>query len=305
MIEYQSLIDRILLETKPLAKNGKVAAYIPALAEVSPEKYGISISTLERKQFNTGDHDILFSIQSISKVFTFSLAYARLGHKIWERIGREPSGTAFNSLIQLEHEHGIPRNPFINAGAIVVADILLSIFPDPKKILLDFVRELANNDSINYDENVAFSEKVTGHRNFALAHFMKSFGNIQNSVEDVLDIYFHQCSLALTTDQLACSFLFLANDGVNPHNNKQILTVSQAKRLKALMLTTGLYNESGDFAFRVGMPGKSGVGGGIVAVIPNLLSIATWSPPLNEMGNSIAGFEALERFTTYSGKSVF
>jgi glutaminase len=304
-MNYQNLIDRIFHETKSYAKKGKVASYIPALAEVSPDKYSISISTIDKNRFHTGNHHDLFSIQSISKVFTFSLAYARLGHKIWDRLGREPSGTVFNSLIQLEHEHGIPRNPFINAGAIVVADILLSIFPDPKKILLDLVRELANDESIDFDENVASSEKATGHRNFALAHFMKSFGNIQNPVEDVLDIYFHQCSISMTTDQLACSFLFLANDGVNPHNDRMVLTTSQAKRLKALMLTTGLYNESGDFAFRVGMPGKSGVGGGIVAVIPNLLSIATWSPPLNEMGNSIAGFEALERFTTYSGKSVF
>lgn len=304
-MEYQNLIDRIFLETKSFAKNGKVASYIPALADVSPDKYSISISTIDKNRFYAGDHQDLFSIQSISKVFAFSLAYAQLGHKIWDRIGREPSGTAFNSLIQLEHEHGIPRNPFINAGAIVVADILLSIFPDPKKSLLELVRELANDESIDYNEKIAFSEKVTGHRNFALAHFMKSFGNIQNPVEDVLDIYFHQCSLSMTTDQLACSFLFLANNGINPHNDRIILTTSQAKRLKALLLTTGLYNESGDFAFRVGMPGKSGVGGGIVAVIPNLLSIAIWSPPLNEMGNSIAGFEALERFTTYSGKSVF
>lgn len=304
-MDYSSILSRIYLETKDLAKQGKVASYIPALADVSPDRYGISISTLNKQRYAIGDHTLPFSIQSISKVFTFALAYSLLGDKIWNRIDREPSGNAFNSLVQLEHEQGIPRNPFINAGAIVVADILLSHFADPAKVLLDFVREQADDTEIYFDAEVAQSEKETGDRNYALAHFMKSFGNIQNPVEKVLELYFQQCSIRMTTDQLACSMLFLANHGKNPHNNKEVLSISQSKRLKALLLTTGMYNESGDFAFRVGMPGKSGVGGGIVAVIPQLLSMAVWSPPLNERGNSVAGFEAMELFTTYTGKSVF
>lgn len=305
MTDYQQLIERIYLETKDFASEGKVASYIPALARVPKQAFGISVVTLDKKCYCTGHAQQPFSIQSISKLFSFTMAYSKLGTGIWDRIGKEPSGTAFNSLIQLEHEQGIPRNPFINAGAIVVADIILSNFSQPKEDLLSFVRELADDESIGFDEEVALSEKETGHRNKALAHFMKSFGNIHNPVDEVLDFYFYQCAFAMSTQQLAKSFLFLANEGTNSYSGHEILNPSRAKRLKALMLTTGLYNESGDFAFRVGMPAKSGVGGGIAAVIPNLLSIATWSPALNSMGNSVAGIEAMERFTTYTGKSIF
>lgn len=304
-MDYQQLIERLYLETKDLAARGKVASYIPALADVPANRFAISVKTCKNELFNIGDHRIPFSIQSISKVFTFILAFNNIGSEIWNRIGREPSGSAFNSLIQLEIEQGIPRNPLINAGAIVVADILVSLIKNPKQKLLEFVRSLADDDNIFYDKGVAASEKETGHRNYALAHFMKSFGTITNSVEEVLDLYFHQCSLAMSTDQLARAFLFLANEGTNPFTKEEIINPSRAKRLKALMLTTGMYNESGDFAFRVGIPAKSGVGGGIVAIIPNQLSIAVWSPPLNTAGNSVAGVEALERFTTYSEKSIF
>ena len=304
-MDYQQLIERLYLETKDLAASGKVASYIPALADVPANRFAISVKTCKNELFNIGDHRIPFSIQSISKVFTFILAFKNIGSEIWNRIGREPSGSAFNSLIQLEIEQGVPRNPLINAGAIVVADILVSLIKNPKQKLLEFVRSLADDDNIFYDKGVAASEKETGHRNYALAHFMKSFGTITNSVEEVLDLYFHQCSLAMNTDQLARAFLFLANEGTNPFTKEEILNPSRAKRLKALMLTTGMYNESGDFAFRVGIPAKSGVGGGIVAIIPNQLSIAVWSPPLNTAGNSVAGIEALERFTTYSEKSIF
>ncbi|MDY0077456.1 MAG: glutaminase [Bacteroidales bacterium] len=304
-MDYQQLIERLYLETKDLAASGKVASYIPALADVPANRFAISVKTCKNELFNIGDHRIPFSIQSISKVFTFILAFKNIGSEIWNRIGREPSGSAFNSLIQLEIEQGVPRNPLINAGAIVVADILVSLIKNPKQKLLEFVRSLADDNNIFYDKGVAASEKETGHRNYALAHFMKSFGTITNSVEEVLDLYFHQCSLAMNTDQLARAFLFLANEGTNPFTKEEILNPSRAKRLKALMLTTGMYNESGDFAFRVGIPAKSGVGGGIVAIIPNQLSIAVWSPPLNTAGNSVAGIEALERFTTYSEKSIF
>lgn len=305
MIDYQQLIERLYQETKGLASKGKVANYIPALANIPANSFAISVKTCNNELYKVGDHQVPFSIQSISKVFTFILAFKITGSEIWNRIGREPSGSAFNSLIQLEIEQGIPRNPLINAGAIVVADILVSLIKNPKQQLLEFVRSLADDDNIFYDKEVAASEKETGHRNYALAHFMKSFGTITNSVDEVLDLYFHQCSLAMSTDQLARAFLFLANEGTNPFTKEEILDPSRAKRLKALMLTTGMYNESGEFAFRVGIPAKSGVGGGIVAIIPNQLSIAVWSPPLNAAGNSVAGIEALERFTTYSEKSIF
>jgi len=304
-VNYKELLDQLYYETKDFAKYGKVANYIPALERISGDYFALSLITDKGVLYSSGDHSIPFSIQSISKVFSFTMVFRKIGTEIWDRIGREPSGTAFNSLIQLEHEKGIPRNPFINAGAIVVADMMLSVCNDPKSRLLSFIQSLAGDETIHYNPEVVASEKATGHRNYALAHFMKSFGNIHHTVEDVLDVYFHQCAIAMTTDQLARSFLFLANEGKNPINGEEILNPSRTKRLQALMLTSGLYDESGDFAFRVGMPAKSGVGGGIVGVIPRQLSLAVWSPALNERGNSIAGIEAMERFTTYTANSIF
>jgi len=304
-MDLQSTIERIYSEIKPFASQGKVASYIPALASVSPSKLAICVHTNEGKVFRIGDVCEPFSIQSISKVFGFTMAYKMLGGEIWKRLDKEPSGNSFNSLVQLEYEQGIPRNPFINAGAIVVSDILLSLYPNPQQALLEFVRRIADEPSINYNLEVAKSEKETGYRNAALAYFMKSFGNIHNPVEDVLDLYFLQCSLEMSTLCLSKSFQYLANHGIVPSTNEQILTMSQAKRISALMITSGLYNESGDFAYRVGIPAKSGVGGGIAGVIPKKLSLCVWSPPLNEFGNSLAGIEALEKFTTYTGDSIF
>ena len=304
-MDINQLIQRIYLEVSPFASQGNVTSYIPELAHVSPEQLGISIHGIDGTCYAVGDSRKFFSVQSISKVFSYTLAFKVLGESIWERLGKEPSGNSFNSLVQLEYEQGIPRNPFINAGAIVIADIILSHYPNPRKALLDFVREITQDSSIDYNERVANSEKATGFRNSALAYLMKSFGNIHNRVEDVLDFYFLQCSLEMSCESLSKSFLYLANHGVVPGTGDRVLTVSQSKRISALMLTSGLYNESGDFAYRVGLPAKSGVGGGIVAIIPQKLSICVWSPPLNKYGNSLAGMEALERFTTYSGDSIF
>jgi glutaminase len=304
-MDIQGVIDKIYSEVKPMARNGKVADYIPELGTVDPQLMGISVHAINGDSFSVGDCHVPFSIQSISKVFGLTLAYKVLGGEIWKRLGKEPSGNAFNSLVQLEYEHGIPRNPFVNAGALVVSDIILSQYTNPHETLLDFVRKISGDSSVKFNPIVAQSEKATGYRNAALAYFMKSFNNIHNSVDDVLDFYFLQCSLEMTCNNLAKSFLFLANHGVVPSTGEQILTVSQSKRLSALMITSGLYNESGDFAYRVGMPAKSGVGGGIVATIPKTYSVCTWSPPLNEYGNSLAGIQALELFTSYTGESIF
>lgn len=304
-MDCQEIIDRIFEEVKPFTAEGKVADYIPALAGVDRKNLGISVHDISGKSYGAGQFQVPFSIQSISKVFSFTLAYEAIGEAIWKRLGKEPSGTAFNSLVQMEHEQGIPRNPFINAGALVVADIILSNYKYPWREYLDFVRKISNDPTINFDEEVAASEKETGHRNAALAHFMYSFGNIRNPVEEVLDFYFMQCALEMSAESLSRSFLFLANHGVLPHSGEEILTVSQAKRLNALMLMAGLYNESGEFAYRVGLPGKSGVGGGIVAVYPRHYSVCVWAPAINKYGNSIAGIEALQRFTSYTQMSVF
>ena len=233
------------------------------------------------------------------------MAFAEHGDSLWESVGKEPSGNPFNSLIQLEHEHGIPRNPFINAGALVITDKLVSLHKKPKNAILDFVRKVADNEDIYFDKVVAESEKNEASRNLALAHFMQSFGNIQNDVDGLVDVYCHHCALSMNCIDLAKSFLFLANHGVNPFNGEKLLSRSQSKRLNALMLTCGCYDESGDFAFRVGLPGKSGVGGGIVAIIPGELAIAVWSPELNDYGNSLVGVETLERFTTKADTSIF
>jgi len=304
-MDYQRLLDEICEEVKPLMGQGKVATYIPALAEVNPYSFGMAVVTVDGEVFSVGEAYQPFSIQSVSKVFNLVLAFSRMGDSIWDRVGREPSGNAFNSLLQLEYEAGIPRNPFINAGAIAVADMLCELFPDAEGELISFVRELANNKDIHYDLRVAQSEKETGNRNYALGYFMKSFNNIHMPIDRVMDFYFKQCSIAMNCVDLGRAFLMLANHGVVPHSGRRVLTVSQSKRLSSLLLTSGLYNEAGEFAFRVGLPAKSGVGGGIAAIIPQKLSVVVWSPELNTYGNSLAGIQALELFTTKSGISIF
>lgn len=304
-MDIQKVIEKIFNDVKPMFGRGKVADYIPALADVDPRQYGIAVATTSGKIFGVGDFQTKFSIQSISKVFTLAMVMHHMDDELWESVGREPSGSPFNSLIQLEYEHGIPRNPFINAGALVITDRLMNLYQRPKDSILRFIRENADSEDIYFDHITARSELETSSRNMALGYFMKSFGNIHNDMDTLIDIYCNQCSVSMTCEELAKSFLFLANHGMNPFNNQRILTVSKAKRLNAIMLTCGFYDESGDFAFRVGLPGKSGVGGGVVAIIPGKLSIAVWSPELDSHGNSCMGIETLERFTTDIGTSIF
>ena len=301
------MIDRIRDEVRELWGQGRVADYIPALekVKVNPRQFGMAVATLDRQEYSTGDAQVCFSIQSISKVFTLAMVTRHVGDDIWDAVGREPSGNPFNSLVQLEYEQGKPRNPFINAGALVVTDRLISLYPHPKDAMLEFVRSLCGNDDIYYDKEIARSERLNADRNMSLAYLMKSFGNIRNDVDTLLDVYCHQCAISMSCVDLARAFLFLSNRGVNPFSGKQVLSVSQAKRLGALMLTCGFYDESGDFAFRAGLPGKSGVGGGIAAYIPGNLAVTVWSPELNRHGNSLAGMAALEHFTTDIGNSIF
>ncbi|VAW31067.1 Glutaminase, partial [hydrothermal vent metagenome] len=270
-----------------------------------PTKFGMVVCTPDGGLFQIGDAAENFSIQSVSKVFVLTLAMQHEGDGIWQRIGREPSGTAFNSLVQLEYENGIPRNPFINAGALVVTDMILTHLQDARQTVLNFVRKLADNENIGFDTAVAHSEKVTGYRNVALANFIKSFGNLHNEPDVVLGAYFHHCSLAMSCVDVARAGLFLANKGKLPWSGEQIVKANQAKYIKSLMLTCGTYDSVGDFAYRVGLPGKSGVGGGILAVMPGKFSICVWSPGLNATGNSLAGTKALELFTTLTGISIF
>lgn len=302
---YQGLIDGVYSDVQPYFGRGKVADYIPALARVRPDQLGIALQTLDGQTAAAGDSEIRFSIQSISKTFSLALAFVLEGNDLWKRVGVEPSGNPFNSLIQLEFENGKPRNPFINAGALVVTDVLCRHYDDPKSVILNFIRSLAGESAIHFDDEVAASEKATGFRNQSLAWFLKSCGNLHSDVDTVLDVYFHQCSIAMNCRELSRAFLFLANHGEHPYTGEALLTRSQAKRLNAILLTCGFYDQAGEFAFRVGMPGKSGVGGGVAAFIPGELAIAVWSPELNEYGNSVVGMQALEWFTTRTGRSIF
>jgi glutaminase len=284
-MNFEAVIEKAFQKVNRIKENGKLAAYIPELANVDSSNFGVNISTITQGNFGLGNFQEIFSIQSISKVLSLCLAYKMLGERIWTRLGVEPSGTGFNSLIQLEHDNGIPRNPFINAGAIVISDILLSNLKNPKEDLLDFIRSLSEDQDINYSAEIAASEKLIGYRNIALCNFIKSFGNLENEPDKVLDFYFDLCSLESSCENLSKLFLFLANNGKTIHDNNQILTKSQSKRINALMQTCGFYDESGEFAFKVGLPGKSGVGGGIIAIHPHQYAIAVWSPKLNEKGN--------------------
>jgi len=306
-IDLSAIVADIAAEMKAAPERGAPADYIPPLAAVDPGKFGIAVIEADGTCHLAGDAEEAFSIQSIAKVFALTLALGHVGDQLWKRVGREPSGSAFNSIVQLEFEHGIPRNPFINAGAIVVADVLLGRNEPREAIgeILRFVRSAADDDGIVIDRAVAEAEMATGHRNRALASYMRSFGNIEHDVERTLGVYVHECALAMSCRQLALAGRFLAMDGVNPGTGRRLVSAQRARRINALMLTCGHYDGSGEFAFRVGLPGKSGVGGGILAVAPGRASIAVWSPGLNERGNSQLGTLALERLVQRTGWSVF
>jgi len=304
-VDIKEIVQSVFDRTKGIEDKGKLASYIPELKNVDPDSFGVHISTTNHLNFGVGNYHDKFSIQSIVKVLSLAMAYSLLGEDLWQRVKVEPSGTAFNSLVQLEVENGIPRNPFINAGALVVTDVLMSSLNNPQQDFLAFLKNLSKSNSISYSNKITASEKKVGYRNAALCNFLKSFHNIDNDPTDVLDFYFKMCSIEMSCEELSQLFLFLANGGCTLHKNNRIITRSQTKRINALMQTCGFYDESGDFAFRVGLPGKSGVGGGIVAVHPKEYAIAVWSPPLNQKGNSYKGMRFLEEFTTRTELSIF
>ncbi|MDQ3016887.1 MAG: glutaminase, partial [Bacteroidota bacterium] len=188
---------------------------------------------------------------------------------------------------------------------IVICDMLCSLYPDPKKVLLEFVNSLSGQQDIQYNPVVALSERSLGFRNAALINMMKASGNIQNDIEKVLDFYYHQCSIEMTCADLTSTFLFLANHGKRLSDQSQIITSSMTKRINAIMQTCGFYDEAGEFTFKVGLPGKSGIGGGIVAIHPGKYAVAVWSPRLNKKGNSVKGMKFLEMLTTRTGSSIF
>ncbi|TNE74507.1 glutaminase [bacterium] len=302
---FQEVISTISEQQSGLPFGGEVAQYIDELRLVNPNKFGVYLKSVSGEEAYFGDAFEAFSIQSIAKVLALSLVYKELGESLWKRVGVEPSGNPFNSLVQLEYDSGIPRNPFINAGALVVCDIILSLYPNPEKAFLAFANSVSGHSDIVFNERIAESEKKNGFRNAALVNLMKSFGNIKNEVEAVLDFYFKLCSITLSCKDLAEIFQYLSIHGKHPLNGNSIISESQTKRINAIMQTCGFYDEAGEFTFKVGLPGKSGVGGGIIAIHPNQYTIAVWSPRLNKKGNSAKGMAFLEEFTTMTTLSIF
>lgn len=305
IMDYQQILENIYQSIQPYAKEGKQADYIPALAKVNPDQFGMCIHTIYGEIYSIEQADTRFSIQSISKVFALAMCLSLKGDDLWKRVGKEPSGTAFNSLIQLEMERGFPRNPFINAGAIVMSDILISMLESPEENFLLFVRAVSGNDTIQYNEEVAVSEREKGYLNAAIANLLKYYGTIENDIERVLHFYFLMCSVEMSCRELSLAFLAFANHRKKFNYGGIKLTSSQVKRMNAIMQTCGFYDEAGEFSYLVGLPGKSGVGGGIVAIYPLQYSVAVWSPRLNGKGNSVMGIKALELFTTETKESIF
>jgi glutaminase len=305
--KLEAVVKEIVDDMRRIPERGTVASYIPELARVDPNFFGIAVIDAEGNVVVGGDGDVPFSIQSISKVFTLTLALGKVGNRLWARVGREPSGSPFNSIVQLEREQGIPRNPFINAGAIAVTDLILSGHLPREALgeILRFMQFLADDSTITIDQEVAASEHRTGFRNAALANYMKSFGVLDNPVDFTLGVYFHHCAIAMSCRQLAMAGRFLAQFGSNPSTGLPVVQPERARRINALMLTCGHYDGSGEFAYRVGLPGKSGVGGGIIAIAPGKASIAVWSPGLDPSGNSRLGQMALERLAMRMGWSIF
>ena len=303
-MDYQGILDKIYSEVLPYSQEGKQADYIPALAKINPDQFGMCLETVSGDIYSCQQADARFSIQSIAKVFALAMALSLKGESLWKKVGKEPSGTAFNSLVQLEIEKGIPRNPFINAGAIVVADVLLTELDDAENEFINFVRALCGDDSIDYNMEVATSEREHGYLNAAIANLLKYHGTIKNDIETVLMFYFKMCSVEMSCRELAKAFLAFTNHSVFEFGGYK-LSRSRIKRLNAVMQTCGFYDEAGEFSYLVGLPGKSGVGGGIIAVYPHRYSVAVWSPRLNTKGNSVMGMKALELLTTYTEESIF
>lgn len=304
-MDYGKIIAEMAAHMRTLENSGKVASYIPELGGIDPAKFGLHLTTIDKQNYGLGDSEEKFSIQSISKVMALALAFELEDEALWERVGVEPSGTQFNSMVQLEYDKGVPRNPFINAGALVICDILVSRLKQPKQEFLEFARGICGDQAINYCRRVAESEKSTGFKNAAMINLMKAYGNIRNDIDTVLDLYFNLCSIEMSCRELAQQFLFLAANGVDPTTGKAVLSPSKSKRLNAIMQLCGFYDEAGEFAYRVGLPGKSGVGGGIIAIHPGNYAIAVWSPRLNAKGNSYRGINILEFLTTQTTSSIF
>jgi glutaminase len=298
-------LDGLLEQVRDAVAPSIGAGRLPDdVAAADADAFAMAVATVDGDVHGVGAWRRPFAVQSISKVFALALVVARDGPAIWDRVGREPSGDPFNSLTQLERDHGVPRNPFINAGALVVTDHLLGVTGDACHAVCEILRDETGNRAIAPDPAVAAAEAAHGHRNAALAHLIASYGNLHRDVDLVLDHYFRQCAISMSCRDLALAAGFLSDHGLR-RDGRRMLSRSDAKRVNAVMLTCGTYDAAGEFAYRVGLPGKSGVGGGILGVIPGRCTICAWSPRLDVAGNSVAAVAALDTFTTLTGWSIF
>ncbi len=298
------LLADVAVMVRPQKGKGRVADYIPALSQVSPDRFGMTVITVGGEESSTGDANIPFSLQSITKVPALILALNTNGDEIWERVGKEPSGTPFNYLAQLEAEHGIPRNPFVNAGALTVTDYLIDRLGNPAGAVRDFLKIVSQTDDVWIDETVAESEFGHAYQNKAIANILALHGTINNDPDLVLKAYCRQCAIHMSVVALTRAFLPLASGGFSPILGESVVTTRIARRVNALMMMCGMYDAVGSFAYRVGLPAKSGVGGGIVAIAPGVASIGVWAPELDRSGNSLLGTLALEQFVQATDLSL-
>ncbi|PAB59920.1 glutaminase A [Anaeromicrobium sediminis] len=304
----ENLLEKIVKDNRSLTKEGKVATYIPELANGNGSALGICVITKDKEIFQAGDFETKFTIQSISKIVSLMYAIKYTGiDTVFKKVSAEPTAYGFNSIVNLEvKNYNKPLNPMINAGAIAVASMLKGTTSNEKfENVLNFIRQICNNNEIQLNEKVYLSEKRTGHRNRSLAHFMRSTNVIEGDVEEILDVYFKLCSIEVTCKDIASIAAMLALDGVLWHNDERIIESHIAKMVKAIMMTCGMYDASGEYAVKVGIPSKSGVGGGILATVPNKMGIGVVGPALDEKGNSIAGIEVLDQLSKELNLSIF
>jgi glutaminase len=304
----KSLLETIINNNRDYVKQGKVATYIPELSKADPNTLGICVVTLEGDEYCAGDFETKFTMQSISKVITLMLALLDNGKdKVFSKIDMEPTADTFNSISSLEtRDPHKPLNPMINSGAIATVSMIAGDSPEHIfNRILKFTKKIAGNPEIGFNEGVYRSEKATGHRNRALAYFMKSTEVMDQDVEKVLDVYFKQCSIEVTCRDIARIGAMLANDGVLPWSGEKVIPRSIARVVKTIMVTCGMYDASGHFAIEVGIPGKSGVGGGILAAVPRRMGIGVIGPALDVKGNSIGGFKVLEELSREMDLNIF
>ncbi len=304
----QILLNKILENCRRITEKGKVATYIPALGKADPNDLGICVADMNGDLFSAGDYEKKFTIQSISKTVTLMLAIMDNGIEyVFDKIGMEPTGDAFNSIIKLEIvSPSKPLNPMINAGAIAVTSMIKGKNSLEKfHRLLNFFRKISGNENLDINEEAYLSEKATGDRNRSMAYFMRDVGIFTGDVEDILDVYFRQCSIEVNCIDIAKIGLFLANDGRIPETGEIITSEKVSRIVKTFMVTCGMYNASGQFAINVGIPAKSGVGGGIMTSIPHKMGIGVYGPALDDKGNSIGGCEMLKKLSEELDFSIF